>query len=627
MMYLSELICGEVIKTPVTGVSFSQSYDVIICGLGTAGSIAAIAAGRQGLSVLGVEAFNCVGGTMTIGGIQGHYFGCPGGIHIQIDRDVEAFAAQHTRNQLESRKIIAQEQILACGCQILYESSVCGIYLEADTVVGLRVITPTGTIDYGCKVLLDCTGDAYAAHMAGCESEYGRALDGLTQPYTMVSSNRVGPEVSNTNFDFGRVDQRSDEALSKALIFSRAYEMQEERGGKQLMLHMPLIGIREGRRILAQETVKTEDVLAGRFTETPMFYSYADLDKHGWDIAFDGVTLGNWSIGANLGAYNLTIPVPYLCIVPKQIDGLLVPCRALGVDRDASSCIRMIPDMKKVGEAGAYMALLSIRYGCPLREIPYSELRALLLATGCLDSSHNRGCRIDGRMYDCDGQPLIKEAVHFTDDPEQLEQRLATRKPGQAIWAAGRMGQRAVPALLPLLESQNTDLQRHAALALAAAGDRRALPLLRQMVLQRDSYGLKDCRKNNQRRGCMSIYWLGILADAEIADVLMERLLDPREHLHDAYTKAEIDKTARVIHGFNEVYFQFTTQAIMALIRIADAHPALRPRTAQAFRSAFSGESYYSRFTQRPKMSSEGSMVLNLGRVALSAADRWDHNG
>ena len=53
-------------EVPVIG-----SYDVVVCGLGTSGTIAAITAARHGLSVLGIEAFNCPGGTTTIGGIIG----------------------------------------------------------------------------------------------------------------------------------------------------------------------------------------------------------------------------------------------------------------------------------------------------------------------------------------------------------------------------------------------------------------------------------------------------------------------------------------------------------------------------------------------------------------------------
>ena len=56
-----------------------------------------------------------------------------------------------------------------------------------------------------------------------------------------------------------------------------------------------------------------------KFTETPVYYSYADLDKHGWDVAFDGEALGDWAIGANIGAYNVTIPISYKTIIPKGV--------------------------------------------------------------------------------------------------------------------------------------------------------------------------------------------------------------------------------------------------------------------------------------------------------------------
>ena len=624
-MLLFEMTDGKLSNRQVQPVSFSRSYDVVVCGLGTSGAIAAITAARHGLSVLGIEAFNCPGGTTTIGGIMTNYFGNPGGIHMELDNAIQNFTDRHMALKAETGKIILQEALLDSGCKIWYESTFCGIYREENTVVGLRVITPDGLVDVACHVLMDCTGDGLAAHMAGCASEYGRELDGLTQPYTMVSAAREKGRIRTTNFDFGRVDPREDWALSKATLFSRAYEMREEREGQQLLLHMPLIGIRECRRIIPAETVRSSDILAGRFTQTPMFYAYADLDKHGWDIAFDGATLGDWSIGANLGAYNVTVPVPYLAIVPKDTDGLLVPCRALGVDRDISSCVRMIPDMKKAGEAAAHLAMLSLKLGCPLRSVPYTHLKELLLSTGCLNPAHNRGLWIDGRNFDCDGNPFVKEPVSFPKTPDDLPPRLATRKPGQAIWAAKQLGEKAVSTLLPLLQSEDELLRKHAALALAATGHPASLPVLREMVTSRDTYGLKDCRKNNQRHCHMAIYWLGILEDAEIADVLMARICDPDEHRQTAYTQAAVDKAARVIHDFNEVYFQYVTQSVMALIRIGNAHPSLRPAISDAFGRAFGDDAYYFRFTTRPKMSSEGTMVLNIRKITERITDQWQN--
>ena len=52
-------------------------YDVIVLGFGTAGAIAAIAAGRMGASVLVLEQNTYAGGTQSGGGITGFYGGPP----------------------------------------------------------------------------------------------------------------------------------------------------------------------------------------------------------------------------------------------------------------------------------------------------------------------------------------------------------------------------------------------------------------------------------------------------------------------------------------------------------------------------------------------------------------------
>ena len=624
-MYISEVRNGKVVKTEIGNIVFEKKYDVVVSGLGTAGAFAATMSAENGLTVLGIESFNCVGGTQTIGGIQGHYFGCPGGRYVAMDEKIMSFRESYTRNRIESQKLVQEKMILDSGAEILYESSIIGVYMEGNTVVGVKVITPNGIIHIASEVLMDCTGDAYTAHMAGCKSEYGRKLDGLTQPYSMVSSMRKGAEVQSTNCDFGRVDQKDDKELSKALIFSRAYEMQEERVNNKFMIHMPLLGVREGRRIVAEQTVTVESLFADQKTDEVAFYSYADLDKHGWDIAFDGPALGDWAIGANLGAYNVTVAVPYKIIVPKEIDGIIVPCRALGVDRDIASCVRMVPDMKKVAELGADMAMFAVKQGCKLRDVKYKDIQGRMLASGNLDHSFDRGYRIDG-WVDCDGNPLVKEDVNFITEPDKLEERLATIKPGQAIWSAKRMGAEAIETLKKLLASSDENTRKHSAFALAIIGDESGIEILREMVKERDGLMLKDCRKHNQQRGCMAIYHLGRLGDAEITDTLIEIISDKDEVKKPAYNMEFAMGTRYKIENFNNEFFQFVSNVVVALIRIGDAHPELQKKIAEGFKRAYEDDSYYERITTRPKMSAEGGMVLNIKSVAYTAINRWRGN-
>lgn len=621
-MILSEIRDGTRFQKTVCDIAFEANYDVIVCGLGTAGSLAAILSAENGLKVLGIEHFTCVGGTTTIGGIEGHYFGVPGGRYETIDTAVSDFQRKYTCTKLESRKFVLEEFLSRNHVDILYESSICGVYLQNNAVVGIKAYTPDGIKNYACLVFMDCTADAYIADMAGCETEFGRDLDGLTQPYSMVSLIYNGKRYCTTNFDFGRVDQRDDAELSQALIYSRTAGTDLSDSTSQLISQMPLIGVREGRRIVAEESVKLADVLANRQTAEPMFFSYADLDKHGWDIAFDGSALGDWAIGANLGAYNVTVAVPWKVIIPKKIDGILVPCRALGVDRDVASCVRMVLDMKKVAEAAAEIATLAVKYSCKLRMIPYEELRKTLTESGCLDFSKNFGLCIDG-IRDSGGKLLPKESVQFITAAEQLDAHLETLKPGIAIWSAKQLGEAAVPTLKVLLHSKNESTRKHAAFALATTGNRDCISVLQEMVIERDGCMLQDCRKHNNQRGCIAIYLLGRLEDAEITDALIEIITDKMEITRSAYHQPFSMQTRYAVPDFENEYFQFVSNAVVALIRIADAHPNLRKKIAYGFEDAFGDDTYYHRFTTRDKRSSEGSMVTNIKNVAFAAVKRW----
>ncbi len=623
-MYISEIFEGKPLKSNVAAVDFKENYDIIVCGLGTAGSMAALMASQNGLNVLGIESFNCVGGTTTIGGIQSHYFGCPGGRYTEIDDKVAAFQGLYTRNQIESRKYIVENLISDAGGKILYEASVIGVYIDCFEVKGVKVITTQGILNLGCRVLMDCTGDAYVAHMAGCDSYLGRDLDGLTQPYSMVSTTRNKAYVGHTNRDFGRVDQYNDKDLSKALIFSRSYNMEEDRNSSPLMIHMPLIGVREGRHIVCDETVTMESILHGEKTKTPMFYSYADFDKHGWDHAFDSEILSDWCIGSNLIAYNATVPVPYKSIIPKVLDGLLVPCRALDVDRDVASLVRMVIDMKKIGEVGAGIATLAIKHNCKLRDIPYTELSKMLRSSGCLDDAYDRGFRIDGTK-NWDGTPLVKREVQFTDDLSRISDMLGTLSPGEAIWSARLLGKKAVHSLKKLLAFDDENTRKHAAFALASIGDSSGEDILLSTVYERDATQLQDCRKNNQRRGVIAVYWLGRLKSAHAVNTLCDFLTNPKENERPELFEKDSSGTWYVIKGFNNRYFQFMIHTVMALIRIGEAHEECREKIAAAFKSAFQDGTFYYRITNRPKQSSEGQMLINMKNVAEKYCKRWGY--
>jgi len=599
---------------------FCDNYDVIICGLGTAGSIAAALLAEKGYSVLGLEAFNCAGGISSAGGIEIHYFGLPGGRGHALALEADRRAAELPVPLADGRRITLEDILLERGVKVCYGSAAVGVYMEGNRAVGVRAAMPEGVRAFGCRMLFDCTAEGHVARMAGCRGHFGRTSDGLAQPFTSVVSMTFGGTVGYINLDTGRLDPRDGRAMSAAVINGRATERPEYPWMRKVIRPMPLPGIREGWRLAAAEMLTAEDFFAGRYTAEPGYYSYSDIDKHGEDVAFESELRGDWKVGANVGAWNFSVSVPWKVIVPEWVDGLAVVCRAVGVDREMASCVRMLPDMYKLAEIASEAADIALSRGCRLRDVPYKELSARLMASGCLDPAHDKGVWIDGKV-DCDGKPLRPRRIQWITDPEKLAEHLATLCPGIAIWSAKKMGESCVPVLRELLVSADENTRKHAAFALASAGSGAGADILREMVAVRDAVMLRDCRKYNQHRGVMAIYHLGRLVDAESVEMLGEILTDPGEAEREIYTPNERYPALR---GFNVLYFHFMAQSTAALIRIGNAHESLRARIAEIFCKAFADGTYAVRLTNRPPVSVEANYVMNLKSIAEKAVSGWE---
>ena len=104
----------------------------------------------------------------------------------------------------------------------------------------------------------------------------------------------------------------------------------------------------------------------------------------------------------------------------------------------------------------------------------------------------------------------------------------------------------------------------------------------------------------------------------------MALICDEKEQERPVYQNALLT-TRYKIADFDNIYFQFMSQAVMALVRIGDMHADLQAQIAEAFRTAFEDGSYYHRITKRPAMSSEGNMALTMKNIAFSAMENWQN--
>lgn len=580
-MVLKEKKNNNFTAADVTAPSFAASYDVVVTGLGPAGSLSLITAAKKGLKVLGIERLNCMGGMGTAGAVFGYYFGNRGGEYEQIDEESRAlngsvYAQAGLAFGGESKKTVLEKTALSYGAQICYEALCTGIYMEGNRVCGVKYFCPEGEISVSCKVLIDATGDAYACEMAGCETVWGREIDGMTQPFTGVRVYIDGDCIRNTNHDCGVVDQRSSVDLSKSILSANGCHYDREKVDGSTFYAASILGIRDGKRIVGQEMPVVEELFADQATKEPVFYAYADLDKHGLDYAFEDEPMQDWWMGANLGAVNVTVPISINAHIPKGIEGILAAGRCISMDINLQSCVRMLRDMQKSGEAAATAAKIAIDRGCSLKDIPYDQLKEQLLASGCLSEANNKKINFES------SRPSCTRAVVWLTDEAQIRAGLDSDSPGVSIWSAYRL--KMADSLAGWLTAESEMLRKHAAFALGLLKDARCIPVLREIVTERDVTLLADCRKNNQRRMAIATFLLGKLGDEGIVDTLISILSDDVEIARGLRRTDEfIGKSYLCNTSDAYVYFQISTQAIRALNRIGNKFPARRSEILRAF--------------------------------------------
>ncbi|WP_158606970.1 FAD-dependent oxidoreductase [Paenibacillus ginsengarvi] len=558
----------------------ADRYDVIVVGLGTAGAIAAIAAARKGLSVLGIDRHTSMGGAGTAGGVVGYYFGTRGGLYEEIDAKVPAtekdvFTPAFGVN-VEGKQYVFEREAALAGVDIRYETTVLGVKLEGRTVTGLEVFSARrGRYAVASGVVIDCTGNADICRLAGCELRGGREFDGQPQPFSNAlfgfDKDRVRAFYTDSGYVFPEnPDSMSAAIVNSALLSTHLKEQYNEEN--RFMRIAPQLGVRESQFIVGEDNVTLDRFLQEGYSREPLFMAYSNLDNHSKDVAFESGLQRDWTVAASLWGLKFTVPIPLGALIPRGYDGLLAAGRCLAVDHDMASCVRMKRDMQKCGEAAAYAAYLAVTKKVRLKEVPYAELSQLLRESGCL--SERDEVYFEHRVAHGEQQ---SGPIRWMSDIREIREALSGTKPGVAIWSAKLLGEAIRPKLLGWMDrSEPEHLRKHSAMALALMGAAEAAPVLREMARERDPFVPLTSLKYNQARGYAAVYLLGRLADREAIPELIA-LLRTREGF------SFIDANREFLSDETDLRFQYVSYALMALAAIGDRHEDARPVIAEAF--------------------------------------------
>ena len=344
----------------------------------------------------------------------------------------------------EGMKIAAEELLLESGVKLLYESFVCGAEVEKGALRSILVANKAGLTRFFARVFVDTTGDADLAAFSGADFEYGRESDHEAQAMSLVArvanvdvervsaAFPVSPIVTtplgadraynahvtgkltpwndvlremglfdHDDHDFwggtardgeltyvnvtrvAHLDPTDPEQYTAANIearrqlkgmmkffngyirgMERAYVSSTPNG----------IGVRESRRIRGVYTLTEEDVLSGRrFPDA--------IARNGYCIDIHDPSGKKWGakfIESENGCYD----IPYRCLIPEEMDGLLVAGRSISATHEAQGSIRIMPACMATGQAAGTAAALSAKAGCQPRDLDAAALREALREAG-----------------------------------------------------------------------------------------------------------------------------------------------------------------------------------------------------------------------------------------------------
>lgn len=368
------------------------SYDVVVVGGGTGGAPAGIAAARQGAKTLVVEYLYGLGGVGTMGLISSYYYGYREGFTKEIDQGVTELGGQGAGQSVQGKpwnnhvKIEwYRRELRKAGADIWYGVLGCGAFVDGNRVKGVVVATPQGRGVILAKVVVDSTGNAAIAAAAGAECIYTGgehiAVQGTGLPYW-----ELGARYTNTDYafidDIDVVDAWQS-FLAARKKFANRYDLGQ------------LIDTRERRQIVGDFSLSPMDVYLDRTYPDSVVRASSNFDSHGFTV--HPMFMLKPPDHAAVPCY-----VPYRCLLPKGIEGVLVTGLGVSAHRDVMPVIRMQPDVQNQGYATGVAAATAVREGKGLREIDIRQLQQHLVQKGNLPADV---------LMQGDSFPLPKERI------------------------------------------------------------------------------------------------------------------------------------------------------------------------------------------------------------------------
>lgn len=421
-------------------------YDVVVCGGGPSGFIAAIAAARKGAKVALIEKYGFLGGMATagyvaplsvfafkndlvIGGIPWEFvkrLEAMGGAFIEwpkanIDFDVELY------------KLLCQRMVLEAGVELYMHSSLMGIEMKGNRISKVVIDNKNGLETIEGKEFIDCTGDGDLAWMAGVPMQENP--EGEIQPssfcFILSGVDTDSPMLEECMYHNGVGGRHSQckPVREKLLALKAAGADIPDFGGPWFnnVLRKGSVAVNitrhaaistDNRNFTAAECQLREDIftftrlLRENFKEFKNCFVESTAPQAGiresrrivgvhtvtadeYVNAFhyeDSISRGIHPIdihpskGSSQIRIDLTQPayVPYRSLIAPGFPNLLVAGRCISTDRQANGSLRVQASCMGTGQAAGAAAAMCVADGVSVQDVNVSELVGTLKGWGAV---------------------------------------------------------------------------------------------------------------------------------------------------------------------------------------------------------------------------------------------------
>jgi ribulose 1,5-bisphosphate synthetase/thiazole synthase len=444
---------------PARSIAVLASCEVLVVGAGPAGLSAALAARRAGADVILLERYGCFGGVITTVGMETlAWYRYEGTVESDgIGREMERIAAQMGGTikwpyndspclDADYFKVVADHLVREAGVRPILHCMAVDVIFDGNSnrIKGIITESKSGRQAVLAQRIIDCTGDADIAHLAGA-SYRKTPKDKMLGMTTVFSCSGV---------DKNRFLQYTEEHPATYADWSRTWD--QETSGKEDALRSPYLDkeFDEARRLGVIPQSSTD--LGGSWSALTEAGEATNLNLahlknfDGTDVmdltqaemqgrqealhalvalkkvvpGFENAKLRNFgmTIGCRdsrkiIGRYNLTgddvrnqakfadsvgifpefidgynvlilptsgryFEVPYGCMVPLEVDNLLVAGRCVAGDMVSHAAMRNMMACTVTGQAAGVAAAISVQKQVSTAELELPLVQAELQRQG-----------------------------------------------------------------------------------------------------------------------------------------------------------------------------------------------------------------------------------------------------